>query len=221
MRTALTMIAVLGTGCVAGALPPSQTEIGPTMVARSGRTETGMRVTSGAHWASSTAKNPRFDVGVGYVVERTGDAPDEHVASTEEALGTGGGVETAPRDDEDPLRIGQGVYLDLARRVAAGPSHRAWLGFRGQALWSGLEQHPDLGIGARLSWELYSIGSGAGGFSDRCGGGVGVAAGTTAVGGYVEAGYRVSPDGVAELVSTAGVSIRLPFLAGVAFNLCG
>jgi hypothetical protein len=205
-------------GCAAVVLPPSQTEIGPALVARGGgQRATGVRFSTGAHWASSTAPDPTIDVGVGYVAERTEEAPAilPPAGDTEPVLASG------PVATADEARFAHGSYLDVARRILAGRHHRAWVSLRGQALWSsGRQGAPDLGVAARLSWELHGVGSGAGSFTTRCGGGFGVAAGRTAVGGYVETGYRVSPEGIAELTSTAGLSFRLPFIAGMAFDLC-
>jgi hypothetical protein len=210
----LAALAALASGCAGVILPPSQTTVGPALVADDAGRAVGIKVSSGAHWASSHAADPRIDVGGGYVFERTSSTPAAH------EVGVAARERTAP---EDAVRVGHGAYVEVARRIHGGRSdfHRAWLGARGEALWTGADE-VEVGVAARISWELFGRGSGSGAAFDGCAGGFGIATGTTALGGYAEAGYRIDPGtGQARFVSTAGVSLRLPFLAGMGFSFCG
>jgi hypothetical protein len=201
-------------GCVGVVLPPTQTEIGPTILSQGREGVGGIKVATGTHLASAKLKNPDYDVGAGYVFERVAVRPP---AGVEGAIARQDG----PPEPVDHHRDAHGAYLDIARRVAGGHLHRTWLGLRSEVLFpAGRSDVAEVGVAARLAWELFGVGEGAGGYSDACGGGFGLASGTTAVGGYLETGYRVSSEGSAVMTTTAGLSFRMPFVAGMGWNLC-
>lgn len=199
MRVVIAGLAVVLSGCFAAALPPSQTEIGPALVARGGDLQGGLKLATGAHLASAELEDPTYDFGAGYVFESYAHEP----SADDRKHGRTASVDMA-----------HGGYLDVARRIARGHHSRTWLGLRGESLWSGGDEVPDLGLMVRLGWELFSVGSGAEVTSE----GVAAASGTVAIGGYFATGYRASPAGGGELIATAGLSIRLPFIFGMGWR---
>jgi hypothetical protein len=116
-----------------------------------------------------------------------------------------------------------GVYLSFARVVARNVAnhHRTWLGLRAEYLYAPRsEGGSTLGAYGRLDWEIFGPTVGAGATSDSCGGGVAMAYGTSALGLYLETGARNLLDGGHAYSTTAGITVRLPFLAGMAYDLC-
>ena len=221
-RSALVALALLGSGCAAGALPPSRTDVGSTMIAGSGHMASGLRLTTGAHLASGTVnRDIPLDVGAGYVYERMGHPTTSGPAASQSLALTGAGStgRSKPLDDHVDAH---GAYLEVAHVIGRSQAHRSWLGARGEVL---LRQSPEgrrpaAGAYARAAWELFAPRQGAGGFTSECGGGAGVAYGSLGLGLFVESGAQWTEDLGTAFVATAGLSVRLPFLAGFAFDLC-
>jgi len=220
---ALALVPPLTAGCVAGALPPSKTDVGELAIAGGGRLASGLRVATGVHWASgSMRRDTSFDVGGGYIYQRIAadDAAAGGSAASERDGERAGGLIS---EDMRPAEYVEwhGGYLEVAHTIDRGGAHRSWLGARGELML----QAPDarratVGAYARAAWELFSPHEGVGAFADGCVGGAGVAHGTLGLGVYVESGAQWSEDQGTALVATAGLSIRLPFVAGFVFDLC-
>lgn len=212
MRLIVTTVLCLGaSACVAGALPPSRSDIGTTLQQPNGEVRTGLRMSTGAHYASATLNEEQdYDFGVGYVYERV-DEPGRDITDTK--LMKSSGPQTS-----------QGAYVSVARLMSNNlrQNHRTWLGVKAEYLRAtGGDGADSVSLLARGTWEIFGAGEGGGGFSDDCGGGAGYAYGTTALGVFVEGGARRSLENEASFAATAGVSVRLPFLFGFAYNLCG
>lgn len=210
LRFAVTSALALGAaGCIAGALPPTRSDIGTTMQQPKGELRTGVRMSAGAHLASGTLNAAqKYDVGVGYVYES--------VEAGGRDIGDAATHGTAPQTSH-------GAYLSAARLVSnqLRENHRTWLELRVEFLRSSEAGAQDsVGVLARGTWEIFGAGEGGGGFSDNCGGGAGYAVGTTALGLYIEGGPRRTFENKGSFSATAGVSVRLPFLFGFAYNLC-
>ncbi len=206
------LVALPSVGCVAGALPPSRSEIGTTMHRANGEVATGMRVASGAHLASaSLGQRPDYDIGIGYIYESVDDSG--HDISDGPSHGGEG---------DSLARTSHGAYASFATLVSNNEreNHRTWVGLRAEYLNSS-DGEQSVGVLARGTWEVFGAVDGGGGFSDNCGGGAGYASGTAALGLYIEAGSRRNFDNEGSVSATAGVSLRLPFLFGFAYNLCG
>ena len=61
---------------MAGALPPSRTDFGTTVISGEGEMQSGFRFSTGAHLASGTTRRDfPVDVGAGYVYERLARPP--------------------------------------------------------------------------------------------------------------------------------------------------
>jgi hypothetical protein len=218
---ALALAPSLTAGCVAGALPPSRTDVGELAIAGGGRLASGLRVATGAHWASGAmSRDTSLDVGGGYVYQRI--AADD-LGPPDLAAGAATSVRGPVDGEMRPARYVEwhGGYLEVAHTIERSGAHRSWLGARGELLL----QAPDarratVGGYARAAWELFSPREGAGVFAEGCGGGAGVAHGTLGLGVYVESGAQWSEDQGTAFVATAGLSLRLPFVAGFAFDLC-
>lgn len=198
--------------CAAGMLPPSRTDIGTTMIKPTGEARSGLRFSTGAHLASASSDEAEdYDFGAGYVYERTeapgGDITDKHVAGEKRA----------------GAQVSQGAYLSVERVLNRSKSthQRTWLGMRAEYLHASEEDGgPTLSALARLNWEVYGHVEGAGSTTTNCGSAIGFGFGTAGLGFYAEGGARRSLDGDASFVATVGLSLRLPFLAGFAFDLC-
>lgn len=180
------------------------------MQQQQGELRTGVRMSAGAHLASGTLNTAQeYDVGVGYIYESV-EAGGRDIGDSATELGTG-------------AQISHGGYLSVARLVSnqLRENHRTWLEVRAEYLRSSEAGSRDsVGILARATWEIFGAGEGGGGFSDDCGGAAGYAIGTTALGLYIEGGPRRSFGNKGSFSATAGVSVRLPFLFGFAYNLC-
>ncbi len=205
------LLAPLAGACVAGGLPGTRTDVDSALQAQRGEIRAGVKVSSGVHWASITKDREQdFDVGAGYVYERVegsgGDITQKH--------------NQAP-DDEG--RRAHGAYLSAAGILSRNirENHRTWLSVRAEFLDAPeADGGKALSLLARTTWEIFGPVEGAGAASDSCGGAMGAAYGTSAIGLYVEGGAHRSLEGRASFVSTAGLSLRLPNLFGLAFNLC-
>jgi hypothetical protein len=201
----------LGGGCLPFALPPSRTDVGLSTVQGSAGGTSGLRVQSGVHLASGASGDDLgYDVGVGLIREvspptANGDAV---LMSREPPRGAG------PRS---------GGYLEIARAIARSSSRRTWVGLRAEYLESqdrDVASDASVGVGARIGWELFAPVSASGGELAGCGGVAGVAHGTAAVGVFAESGARRLPDGTIAFVATAGLSLRVPTVAGFVVDLC-
>lgn len=197
--------------CVAGALPPTRSDIGTTLQQPNGETRTGIRMSTGAHYASGTLNEEQdYDIGIGYVYERVDESA--------------GDITSKSAMDAAGPRTSQGAYVSVARLMANNlrENHRTWLGVKAEYLHASEADGGDsISVLARGTWEIFGAGEGGGGYSEDCGGGAGYAYGTTALGLFLEGGARRSLDNEASFAATAGVSVRLPFLFGFAYNLCG
>ncbi len=167
-------------------------------------------MSTGVHYASGTLNEKQdYDIGIGYVYERV-EASGQDITDKE------------VMDDGRP-RSSQGAYVSVARLMTNNlrESNRTWLGIKAEYLRASGAGEDSVSILARGTWEIFGAGEGGSGFSDDCGGGAGYAYGTTALGLFIEGGARRSLDNEASFAATAGVSVRLPFLFGFAYNLCG
>lgn len=197
--------------CFAGALPPSRSDVGLTMQQPDGEMRSGVRVSTGAHLASATLNEAQdYDIGVGYVFERVEES--------------GGDITQTMDADAGRPRTSHGAYISAAKLLTNNmrESHRTWLGVRAEYL-DGSEANggDSVSVLARTTWEIFGAGEGAGAQSDSCGGAAGYAYGTSALGLYLEGGARRSLDNEASFAATVGVSMRLPFVFGFAYNFCG
>ena len=204
----LLFVAVLPS-CIAGLVPPSQTEVGSTMQHRNGEVASGLRFSTGMHMASVASDEVvQHDVGVGYVYEslesETQDISQVHQSSLE-------------------ARNGHGAYVSAARVIArnARENHRTWLGIRAQYLFAPARSGgSSTELSTRLHWELFGQFEGAGGFADDCVIGLGYANGAVGFGVYAEASGRRYESGSYAVAATAGISMRLPFLIGGVLAPC-
>jgi len=108
-----------------------------------------------------------------------------------------------------------GGFVQGQTRVAGGPYWRALAGLRTEMIH---DQTWAAGASARLDLELFGAGSGSAPIDDPCVSGIVGARGQTAVGTYVEAGYRHYPGEHVAMV-TAGLSFRIPTLVAAGFVL--
>jgi len=154
----------------------------------------------GFHWASLYWKPTRIDVGTGFV------------ASYRESFG--GTVDRTTIGPEDHTLHLQGAYVSAAYAIENHKHWRTWLGTRLEMLTGSNngERVTTTGVAVRLATELYS--AGVGGVSDNH-----VAAffaGAWALGVYVEGLHRGIPGDLGEIDAAAGLTMRIPFIAGVA-----
>ncbi len=208
MRLAVAaMVLVCATSARAGGLgaiviPPAEVDYGagPTLGAAPALVGTSQELLVGMHWASLYWKPTDLDVGVGYVGVWRGVVPNY------------GASELASGDIDNTLHLG-GAYFDLAYTLERRPYWRAWLAGRVEELSGHVNGQAITANGAaiRIAMELYS--HAVGGFSDK--NVVGFAAGTVAVGIYVEASHRTLPAELGPDAVTAGFSVRVPFVAAL------
>ncbi len=211
LRTPLLLPVVFAANaCAMGGLPPSRTDVGTTMVKPTGDARSGLRFSTGAHFASASIDKAKdYDFGVGYSYERT--------------EGPGGDITTKRQDgdsDNGPV-ASHGAYLSVDRVLSRhkSGSQRTWLGMRGEYL-KGNDGAHTLSALARINWEVYSHVEAAGSKPTNCGESFGIAFGTAGIGFFAEAGSRRNFDSEASFVATLGISLRLPTLLGFAFDLC-
>lgn len=215
-RTALVILVAIQGACAAGIVPPSLTEVGSTVIAGDGRMDSGLRVSTGTHLASGqTARDRNLDVGAGVVYERLA-AP----AAGSESRALGG---AAPMDaGEAPEAIeARGSYIDAAAVVQRAGWHRTWIGARTELM---RQEGPDGGraVGAtfaRVSWETYAPVKAAGADTSGSTVGAGFAYGAFAMGLFVESGVRYAEGERPAFVAIGGMSLRMPWLGGFAFDL--
>ncbi|HLU68889.1 MAG TPA: hypothetical protein VKZ63_21555 [Kofleriaceae bacterium] len=214
----LALCALAPLGCAAGVLPPSRTEVGTAVIARGGQPQSGVRVTTGAHLASGQLRRDgSFDVGAGYVFERVQAGGGPGARSL--ALGSG-----APVDEAEPLdhQDSHGLYVEAAHVIQRASAHRSWLGARGELL---RQAGPDgersaAGLYARLAWEVFGSGEGAGAAGDGCGFGAGFMYGTFGLGLFLESGARWTEGEETAFVAIGGLSLRMPLLGGLVVDFC-
>jgi hypothetical protein len=192
------LVLAAASGCALPyALPPAQVDIGADRAFRADE-PTAFHLAAGVHAASlGPATIPRsdaVDIGVGYVLDR----------------------------DHQRVRD-QGVYGEAAWFFVRRPHVRLAAGVRGEALFSGAGYGS--GAYARLAGELFAQGSGAGEVDSSKGGGCNGGSfrwgGVPATGLYVEAGGQHLPDGREAVVATAGLTVRIPAVAGILLLLPG
>ncbi len=188
-RTLAILPALLPAACIIPfAGPPARMDFGAAHAFRDDE-QTGFHFDIGLHTASLgpevIPKSDLFDVGVGFTVDV----------------------------DHDGTR-GKGFYGSGEWFVLRQRYFRIGAGLRGEYLFAG----PSTGSGAyaRVTGEFYGIGSGNG--QGNASGGCGVLLawrGVPAAGVYVESGGQHLPDGREAFVATAGLSFRLPAMAGI------
>jgi hypothetical protein len=185
-------------------IPPAEVDLG-TGVPLGGATATAgpsTEVLAGVHWASLAWRPTPFDVGIGYVGSFRPVLPGY---AARDAMSTGSA--------DNELRM-NGMYFDLAMALESKHFWRTWLAARGELLTAGVNgrSFSSLGVAARIATELYSTGcNGSGGHNAA-----GIVAGTFAVGVYVEASHRELSPELGPNAFSAGVSVRVPFIAAIA-----
>jgi len=209
MRFVVASLVVLVTTATASAkpgaivIPPFEAEIGAASSVGASQdagvgTATEFRI--GFHWASLYWHPTPIDIGVGFVT-----------TSRQSFGGTIDRVATAPEDHSLSL---SGAYVSAAYAIENHKHWRTWLGARLEMLMGSNqgESVTSTGVAVRLATELYS--AGAGGVADQH-----VAAffaGAWAVGVYVEGLHRGIPGDLGEIDAAAGLTMRIPFIAGIA-----
>ena len=209
--TCLLLALVLNLGACAGVLPPSRTDVGTVLAKPNGEMLTGVRFSSGVQSASAIAsQDTEYDLGVGYVYERLESSGSDITSKHVEGQGA--------RD-----QVSHGTYVSIDRVLSRNKQYhqRTWLGMRGEYMRS---RHGDggdmLSLLARLNWEVHGKAVGAGAEATNCGFISAMSYGTIGLGFFAEAGARRSFEGEATFVASLGLSLRLPFLAGMGFGLC-
>ncbi|HUS32456.1 MAG TPA: hypothetical protein VMZ53_28340, partial [Kofleriaceae bacterium] len=183
-------------------VPPFEAEIGAASAvgADDNTIGTATEFRIGFHWASLSWRPTPIDFGIGFVT-----------TSRESFGGSIDRVATGPEDHSLSLK---GAYVSGAYAIENHKHWRTWLGARLEML-SGSNQGERVtttGVAVRLATELYS--ASAGGVADSH-----VAAffaGAWALGVYVEGIHRGIPGDLAEVDAAAGLTMRIPFIAGVA-----
>jgi hypothetical protein len=174
--------------------PPARLDFGAAHAFRDDE-QTAFHFAIGLHSASlgpeTIPRSDLFDVGLGFTVDA----------------------------DHDGTR-GKGFYGSGEWFVVRRKYFRMGTGIRGEYLFTG----PNWGSGAyaRVSGEFFGSGTGSGdSHADGCTDMLLAWRGVPATGVYVESGAQHLPDGREAFVATAGVSLRLPALAGVLFMFPG
>lgn len=186
-----------GSGFGAIVLPPAEVDLGagPTVGNAPAVAGTSRELLAGVHWASLYWKPTTIDVGVGYVGVWRPVVPGY--------MGQG----------DNALHI-DGAYFDIACTLDARRHWRTWFAGRIEYLSTHVngEQSYAHGAAVRLATEVF--GTGVHGIADRRA--LAVAAGTFALGFYVEASHRSLAPELGPNAVTAGFSLRIPFIAGLA-----
>lgn len=109
--------------------------------------------------------------------------------------------------------------MEVARPLRRRGIHRVWLSARGELLMRDRTVAP--GLYARATWEVFAPVHDGGPYESKSGVGVGVAHGSLGLGLFIEAGPQRTEDGRTTFAATTGLSLRLPFLAALGFDLRG
>ncbi len=193
------VLAASATGCIVPyATPPMRAEVGAATpitardddagdpMAAAAAASPALHVAAGVSLASAAKdRPPRFDLGVGYLMETSGTNATSHGAYVDAAVFVVGHGRSGGR-----ASVGMRVELRATPEGAVGA------------------------VKARFDVEVYVGGSGKFSGSDRCGSTASTYHGTSAIGLYAEGGPALAPNGTAFVAST-GVSIRLPSVLGV------
>jgi hypothetical protein len=174
--------------------PPARMDFGAAHAFRDDE-PTGFHFAIGLHTASlgpeTIPRSDLFDVGLGFTVDA----------------------------DHDGTR-GKGFYGSGELFVLRRKYFRMGTGLRGEYLFTGANWGS--GAYARVSGEFFATGTGSGdSHGNGCSDMVLAWRGVPATGVYVESGAQHLPDGREAFVATAGVSLRLPALAGILFRFPG
>ena len=191
MRNAIVACYLAMSGC-AFALPPTRTEVG-----RTARPDyNGTQVAVGASVASALpATKSRFELGGGIIAR-----------SREEA-------------GQTALPWQKGAFIDLGYAVLNSTNARVIVGARGEHFGgAGDIQVAKLRIDAEVLTHVTAGGASA----SSCGGGIGGATGNVGLGLFAEAGRvfgdRMDDPRALGWTASAGVSVRLPLMGGIAFS---
>jgi hypothetical protein len=192
LATALLVPAMAGEATAGGAfLPPLELEVGRASIDTpegGGVLATQMMV--GISWASVYPKRTAVDFSIGWMGSFVEDA--------DPSMSIERRIEVENVDDAS------GVFMDFGWRAAQGTHWRAWIGGRGELLYT--DETGVLGAFGRVSTELWAPVAISG-----SGGGM---IGTFAISAWAEVGARERPDRSVGQVVAVGVGIRLP-LVGV------
>lgn len=183
-----------------GFLPPTRVDVSPSSTLTNDGAHVGLHVLAGVHWASASPSwKTDFDVGIGYVYDR--------FAATDGPRSLALSSTSPPALEAEPWVGVHGTYLELARKAAGSRHRRHWLALRAEMLFGSVAGETRMGMGltGRAAWELFA--------TVKAGGGGGAILGAVAIGTYVEVGARQLPDGRGALLTTAGLSVRIPFIA--------
>jgi hypothetical protein len=197
-------VASAGNGFAALVVPPAEVDFGTGNPLGSAPAVTGasQELLAGVHWASLYWKPTTFDLGVGYVGVWRPVVPGYAARST------------TPSDQVDNVLHVGGAYIDMACTLDARRHWRTWFAGRVEYLSSHVNGQQTMGHGAAVRIATEVFGSGVHGVADR--GAAAVAAGTWALGFYVEASHRTLAPELGPNSLTAGFSLRIPFIAGIA-----
>jgi len=184
-------------------VPPAEVDVGVGATSGDAVTGPSTDVLCGIHWASLYWHPTPVDIGIGYVGSIRSVLPGFGFVARE--------AEPTPIDNK--LRL-NGGYFDLAYSLESKKHWRTWLAARGELLSGTVNLHSfsALGYALRINTEVFGQHAFA-----AAGRRVAAAlAGTFALGVYVEASHRdIAPElGPNEL--SAGISMRVPFIAAIA-----
>ena len=177
-------------------IPPTRLDVSPVTMVKADSVTSGFHMTVGLHWASlSPSRSNPVDVGFGYILEQY---PDHGARLPPSAECRGDLVHT-------PWSM-HGAYFELDRRLYGNRWQRTWLGVRGELLYAMVngEHRAGAGLSARMAWELFA--------TTKAGGHNAAIIGTVAVGFFLEVAQRRLPSGINATSTSAGLSLRLPFL---------
>lgn len=182
-------------------IPPAEVDVGVgAPLGAQATVGADTEILAGVHWASLYWKPTPVDIGIGYVGSFRQVLPGYEPRAT------------MPPANDNELSL-NGVYFDVAKTLQQHTYWRMWLAVRGELL-AGSVNHNSfsaLGGAVRIATELYGGKLGCEG--DH--GGFAAVAGTFALGVYVEASHRELSPELGPNAVTAGVSVRVPFLAAV------
>lgn len=210
MRLASVALVICSTSAIASAggfggivVPPAEVDfgVGPTLGHSTAVVGPSDELLAGIHWASLYWKPTDVDVGVGYVGVWRPVVPNYAARAT------------TPTQDVDNVLHLDGAYFDVAYTLERHPHWRTWLAGRVEYLSAHVNGQTTFGHGValRISTEVYTQAVGGAGNHKA----VGVMAGTFALGFYVEGSHRSLADELGPDAVTAGLSVRVPFIAAI------